>query len=88
MAKRFFPQPTDPPALEDGKFYDLVPPSNVNGDIFDRIQCEYRHPGCPNEYVVRGRPRGGGKVQSFVLRFTANGKTKPQLSEDQANDLI
>ncbi len=56
-------------AMEDGRFYDLTPPSHIAGEIFDRVQCEYQVPNHLNEYVVRGIPRGGTKPKSYVLRF-------------------
>lgn len=59
-----------PRHMEDGKFYDLRPPSTRTGKIFDKVQCEYQVPGKPDEYVVRGIPRGSTKVQSFVLIFS------------------
>lgn len=59
--------------MEDGKFYNLEPLIEVNGKIFHKVQCEYRNPSNPNEYVVRGIPEGGREAQSFVLGFVDNG---------------
>ena len=70
------------PRMKDGDFYDLKPPSRVGGKIFPRVQCEYRVPNNPNEYVVRGIPDGGDKPESFVLRFTDRGLTVNR-SEEQ-----
>lgn len=63
----------DPPKMRDGEFYDLRPPSRIKGKIFPKVQCEYRVPNHPNEYVVRGIPDGGDEPESFVLRFTDRG---------------
>lgn len=56
--------------MEDGGFYDLHPPSVIGGQTYDRVQYEYQVPNNPDEYVVRGIPRGETGVQSFVLRFS------------------
>src|SRR3989344_3870784 len=55
------------PMMRDGVFYDLIPPSNIQGKIFDHVQCEYQVPNSPDEYVVHGVPRGGTDIESFVL---------------------
>ncbi len=60
------------PHIEDGRFYDLQPPANIGGELYDRIQCEYQVPNNPQEYVVQGIPRGETKIKSFVLRFSPN----------------
>jgi|GEM_PF-6726563 len=72
-----------PPLLENGVFYDLNPPSNIQGKIFPRVMCEYRVPAHPDEYVVKGIPQGGKEPESFVLKFTNRGKVLPQRSKDQ-----
>lgn len=73
-----------PPHMENGVFYDLVKPAEIKGKIFNRVQCEFRVPGHPNEYVVRGISKGGKEVESFILRFTGNGKVVTRRSESQS----
>jgi len=71
------------PQMEKGKFYDLDPPANIKGKIFDRVRCFYQVSGRSDEYVVEGTPRGGAKTELFVLIFTDTGKVRPRLSECQ-----
>jgi len=59
--------------MQDGQWYELTPPSKVNGKEFPLVFCEFQVPKNPNEYVVRGVPRGGSEEESFVLRFTDRG---------------
>ncbi|MEK7076993.1 MAG: hypothetical protein AAB967_02060, partial [Patescibacteria group bacterium] len=69
--------------LEEGKFYDLNPPANINGEIYDRVQCEYQVPNQRDTYVVRGIPRGETKQKSFVLKLSTERGVTVFESEDQ-----
>ena len=71
------------PMMRDGVFYDLIPPSNIQGKIFDHVQCEYQVPNSPDEYVVHGVPRGGTDIESFVLRFSEDKGVRVTESKDQ-----
>ncbi|OGY42761.1 MAG: hypothetical protein A2Y67_02475 [Candidatus Buchananbacteria bacterium RBG_13_39_9] len=75
--------PAKPPQMEEGVFYDLTPPSVIQGKIYHRVMCEYRVPNQPDEYVVKGIPEGGVTPKSFVLKFTDRGKVIPRKSENQ-----
>ncbi len=70
-------------AMVDGKFYDLNPPSRIGNEIYDRVQCEDQVPNNPNEYIVRGIPRGGTEPKSFVLRFNPGRGIRVTESEEQ-----
>ncbi len=63
-----------PPQMEDGVFYDLVPPSIIHGEFFHRVKCEYRVSNHPNEYSVCGIPEGGSQEKAFILRFKDLGR--------------
>lgn len=65
---------SDAPRLEDGVFYDLDPPSVIQGNTYRRAKCEYQVPKYPNEYVMLGIPEGQETPKSFILRFTPNGR--------------
>ena len=78
-----FPTPPIPPVMEDGVFYDLDPPSVVQGQVFRRVLCEYRVPDHPDEYSVKGVPDGGTKEEPFLLRFTSQGRVRAVRSKDQ-----
>ena len=69
--------------MEEGMFYNLNPPAMVGGEVFDKIQCEYQVPNRPNEFVVKGIPRGETKTESFVLKFTPSGRVQPSPSSEQ-----
>jgi hypothetical protein len=81
--KRIFIPPSDPPQMVDGMFYNLIPPANVNGELYDHVQCEYRVPNHPDRYIVKGIPRGQLDKKSFILRFSSIGRVRPILSEIQ-----
>jgi hypothetical protein len=70
------------PIMKDGVFYNIDPPSNIQGKKFSRVQCEYKVPNKSNEYVVKGIPEGGNQPESFVLIFTDRGVQISQ-SEEQ-----
>jgi len=74
-----------PPQMEEGVFYDLNPSAAVKGERFSRVQCEYRVPNNPNEYVVKGIPDGGTRKKSFVLRFTKGGRVRHFRSSNQSD---
>ena len=69
--------------MQKGVYYDLHPPSNIQGKNFDRVQCEYEGPNSPGEYVVRGVPQGGTETESFVLRFGKDVGVSVTESKDQ-----
>lgn len=62
-----------PNHMEAGKWYNLSPPSVVNGKKYHKVRCWYKVPNQKNEYVVNGIPEGSEKEQSFVLQFTDHG---------------
>ena len=70
--------------MEDGKWYNLDPPANVGGKTFRRVVCEYRVPGRPSEYSVRGTPDDTDKAEAFILCFSDRGRVRPILSDDQS----
>ncbi len=59
--------------MEDGQLYKLTPPSQIKGQKFSEVYCEYQVPANPNEYVVRGIPEDGDKEDFFLLIFTDKG---------------
>ncbi len=59
--------------MENDKWYDLAPPSVINGKKYHKVRCWYKVPNQENEYVVRGTPDGHDDEESFVLRFTDKG---------------
>lgn len=73
-------------SMQDGKFYDFNPPVKIGEELYDKVQCEYQVPNHPNEYVVRGIPRGSTEVKSMVLRFTATRGTR--VTESATQDFI
>ena len=72
-----------PPQMQDAVFYDLNPRVIIDGAEFSRIQCHFRVPDKPNEYVVSGIPVGGTEVQQFVLRFTDRGTTVNRATDQE-----
>jgi hypothetical protein len=70
------------PLMREGTFYNLIPPFIIHGKRFHRVQCEYMVPNHPKEYVAKGIPEGGTKIESFVLRFTGAGE-KVEISDEQ-----
>lgn len=69
--------------MEEGKFYDLNPPINRQGEIYERIQCEFPVLGQVGEYVVRGIPRSQTAPKSFILKFSAERGVIVSESEEQ-----
>lgn len=83
------------PQMEDGVFYDLIPPIVVEKKMsphirktFSRVLCEYRVPDSPTEYVVKGIPEGETEEESFVLRFSKKGSVKASRSKNQKLQII
>ncbi len=70
--------------MEVGKFYDLTPPSNIQGKVFHKVQCSFQVPGKQNEFVVKGIPKDGDIAEDFVLKFTGTGKVVPTESNEQS----
>lgn len=85
MSEYFNESKDKPPIMEDGKFYNIEPEIVVNGKIYHRVQCEYRNPSNPNEYVLRGIPEGDDKMQSFILNFTNQG-ARIKINEDDETE--
>jgi len=73
-------------AMEPGKFYDLQPPAEIGGELYDKVQCEYQVPNSPNEYSVKGIPRGGMEVKAFILRFKPDRGVTVTESKEQGFD--
>ena len=69
--------------MKEGMFYGLNPPAMIGDKIFHKVQCEYQVPRRPNEFVVKGIPQGATEIESFVLRFTPNGRVRPLPSSEQ-----
>jgi hypothetical protein len=70
--------------MEEGVFYELQPPSKIQGKLFDRVKCECEVPSHPGEFIVTGIPRGETKPESFLLRFSKERGVNVSRSENQS----
>lgn len=72
------------PFMREGEFYDLNPPSIVEGQIFHRVQCEGLYPDDPHRFIVRGIPQGKTESVLFVLRFVPNQGTHATIAKERS----